>query len=263
MFSIMEVYDLTWRDFQSRIAKSFSSLRGEKHFYDVTLVSDDQKQVVAHRVVLASCSEYFKNILARNPQHSLVCLPGVNEQDLKHILDYAYCGEVKVGKENLSKFLNIAKRFALDGFLEKDPVVLANVDSPSTMELGENVDDMYVDFMKAIEVPKNISKSEEDLPEDYIKILYHSFKYDSATKVHYCNSCDFKSNHKDHMKKHVERHHMVMEGMSFPCKTCGKVFPSRPGILDHQRRKGRCNPGRNIETQPTTEQKYKVKFDVK
>ena len=41
-------------------------MQKEEDFYDVTLVSDDQKEVMAHNVALSSSSEYFKNILKMN-----------------------------------------------------------------------------------------------------------------------------------------------------------------------------------------------------
>ena len=59
-------FNLKWKGFQSNVTNTFKTLRTFDHFYDVTLVSDDQQQVSAHKVVLASSSEYFKNILTSN-----------------------------------------------------------------------------------------------------------------------------------------------------------------------------------------------------
>ena len=74
-----EKFCLKWNDFQTNINNSFRKLRCADDFYDVTLVSDDQKQVSAHKVVLSTSSEYFKNILKSNKHsHPLLCLNGVN-----------------------------------------------------------------------------------------------------------------------------------------------------------------------------------------
>ena len=92
-----EKFSLKWNDFQTNVTKSFSKLRKEEDFYDVTLVSDDQKQISAHKLVLSSCSEYFKNILKHNKhQHPLLCLEGIDSQELNNVLDYIYYGEVQV-----------------------------------------------------------------------------------------------------------------------------------------------------------------------
>ena len=59
----MEKFSLKWNDFSSNVQKSFQNLRKEEDFFDVTLVGDDSKHVTAHKLVLASSSEYFKMVL--------------------------------------------------------------------------------------------------------------------------------------------------------------------------------------------------------
>ena len=116
-----EKFSLKWNDFQPNIAKSFTKLRHEKDFYDVTLVSDDQRQVFAHKVVLSSCSEYFKTILKQN-KHSnpLLCLEGVTFDELNRILDYIYNGEIQVNENDLDRFLRISQRLKLEGLVTEE-----------------------------------------------------------------------------------------------------------------------------------------------
>ena len=57
---------LKWDDFNRSVTKSFGSLRNEKDFFDVTLVTDDEVQVSAHKLILSACSPFFKNILRKN-----------------------------------------------------------------------------------------------------------------------------------------------------------------------------------------------------
>ena len=56
---------LKWEDFHSSVRKSFSSLRNEQDLFDVTLVSDDEKHIAAHKLVLSASSDFFKNILLK------------------------------------------------------------------------------------------------------------------------------------------------------------------------------------------------------
>ena len=72
-----EKFCLKWNDFQTNVTSSFSKLRNEDEFFDVTLVSDDQQQVSAHKLVLSSCSEYFKNILKVNTTTNLLGGPDI------------------------------------------------------------------------------------------------------------------------------------------------------------------------------------------
>ena len=59
--TMSEGFNLKWKDFHSNVSKSFGLLREEDYLQDVTLVSDDNKQMSAHKLVLSACSEYFKN----------------------------------------------------------------------------------------------------------------------------------------------------------------------------------------------------------
>ena len=88
-----EKFSLKWNDFQENAIKSFSRLRKEEEFFDVTLVSDDHKQMMAHKVVLSSSSEYLKNILKTNKHsHPMLCLTGFSSMDLDNVLNYIYQG---------------------------------------------------------------------------------------------------------------------------------------------------------------------------
>ena len=57
---------LQWNDFQENLNSAFKELRNDTELSDVTLVSDDEKQVEVHKVILASSSPFFANLLKRN-----------------------------------------------------------------------------------------------------------------------------------------------------------------------------------------------------
>ena len=111
-----EKFCLKWSNFQSNVSKSFSSLRNEKELSDVTLISDERKLLTAHKIVLSTCSEYFKDIITQSKHHNpLICLEGVTDADLNRVLDYIYYGEIQVYQDYLERFLHLARRFKLDG----------------------------------------------------------------------------------------------------------------------------------------------------
>ena len=62
---------LKWNDFNTNVSKSFGIFRNEDYLHDVTLVSDDQHQVTAHKLVLSASSDYFKNIFKNNKLSNL------------------------------------------------------------------------------------------------------------------------------------------------------------------------------------------------
>ena len=84
-----EKFCLKWNDFHSNVSKSFSLLRNEDYLHDVTIVTDDNEQIAAHKLVLSTCSEYFKNIFMKNKQSNLLlCLEGLSSNDVRNMMDY-------------------------------------------------------------------------------------------------------------------------------------------------------------------------------
>ena len=116
-----EKFYLKWNDFQSNITLAFSQFRNKTQYQDVTLVSEDFKQLSAHRVVLSACSEFFNQVLSRNTHsHPLLCLDGINSADLNNVLDYIYNGELQIYQEDVGRFIQIAQRLQLHGLLRSD-----------------------------------------------------------------------------------------------------------------------------------------------
>ena len=110
-----------WDGYSTDVSKYFQTLKQDSLFTDVTLVSDDQVQVSAHKVVLSLCSGYFKNILTKNIHpHPLLCLDGVSSEELNNVVDYIYNGQVKIGQNKIDRFLALAQKLQLQGLLNDD-----------------------------------------------------------------------------------------------------------------------------------------------
>ena len=78
-------------NFQSNVLHSFSFMRNEAVFQDVTLVTDDKVKFSAHKILLSSCSNTFNFILKENTHaNPFIYLSGVNSVNLGFILDYIY-----------------------------------------------------------------------------------------------------------------------------------------------------------------------------
>ena len=130
-----EKFSLKWNDYLANVTKKFSLLRNEEEFSDVTLVSSDKRQVSAHKVVLSSCSEYFKTILQSNNKSKdvILCLENINHEELIYMLDYVYNGEVNIEQDQLDRFLSIAARYQLEGMISDEDCKLKDEDTHSTV----------------------------------------------------------------------------------------------------------------------------------
>ena len=116
-----EKFSLKWNDFQQTVSNSFKLLRLEETFFDVTLVSDDERIVKGHKVVLSACSDIFKLILKNStPSNSFIYLPGISSQNLEFIMDYIYQGEVNIYQEQLDEFLEVAQKLKIAGLMSNE-----------------------------------------------------------------------------------------------------------------------------------------------
>ena len=80
----MEKFSLKWNDFQSSASQAFQLLRKEEDFFDVTLVSDDEVHLPAHKLVLSASSIFFKSMLMKNSHsHPMIYLSGINSTNLE------------------------------------------------------------------------------------------------------------------------------------------------------------------------------------
>ena len=101
---------LKWNDFQNLVQVSFGELRTDTDFTDVTLACEDQS-IKAHKVVLSTCSPFFKKLLKNHPHpQPLIYMKGMKSSSLTAIIDFLYLGEANVFQEDVD-FLPWLKNF--------------------------------------------------------------------------------------------------------------------------------------------------------
>merc|ERR1719342_1337428 len=114
---------LNWKNFQQNISTAFRDLRSDNDFTDVTLACEDGQILSAHKVILASSSPFFMNILKlhKNP-HPLIFMRGVKSDELSAIVDFLYFGEANIEQENLEHFLAVAEDLKILGLTRAEGV---------------------------------------------------------------------------------------------------------------------------------------------
>ena len=82
---------LQWNDFQTNLKSAFQELRNDQDFADVTLVSEDGVHIETHKVVLASTSLFFMEILKKNKHpHPMIYMRGLKTDALVAMVDFLY-----------------------------------------------------------------------------------------------------------------------------------------------------------------------------
>ena len=250
----MEKFCLKWNDFQVNVSNSFSTLRKENDFYDVSLVSDDDQVVSAHKVVLSASSEFFKNIL-RKADHAkpMIYLSGVDSKELKCILDYIYEGEVQLYQEDLDKFLAVAQKMRINGLIGdriedskeevhegKEEVDLNNgmnnITEQSSYSNSKEIQARKIESYakKSDKTVSVVAQEGENVYEVAKRAVEDILIKDGDSWV--CKVCNKSSKKIFDMRRHAEVH---IEGLSFPCQLCGDKFRSRTQLVNHKQSKHR------------------------
>ena len=245
----MEKFNLKSNDFQVNVAKSFSLLRKENDFYDVSLVCEGEKIIYAHKVILSASSVFFKNIL-RKADHSkpMIFLNGIEGRELNSILDYVYQGEVQLFQDELDSFLSVAEKLKIDGLVggkndtvdneEMDGTEIKNSDSdsksltPSSDLEGAQKQKLNYDvaLKKSIKTVSVLHPTEGTIYDEARRAVDELvMKVEDGWKCRACGKTTKGTS--SQIRKHAEIH---IEGLAFPCQLCGNTFRSRKALSNHK-----------------------------
>ena len=240
-----------WNDFKQNISAAFADLRVDKDFTDVTLVCEDGQQVEVHKVVLASSSPFFKELLRKNSHpHPLVYMRALKSEDLIAMVDFLYFGEANVFQENLDSFLALAGELKLKGLNTntdknvndadvKIPPVYQEVATKKEKAQPQIVDPDNQTFASSEKRVATVSKSAvitadlEDLDKQIRSMITKSNVSSGRGKMATCNICGKEGAYTD-MPRHVEANHIT--GVSHACDICGFISRSKHGLNQHMTR---------------------------
>ena len=171
-----------------------------KEFTDVTLATNDDKQVEAHRIILSSASLFFRRITNTNPKRDIVIyLPNLNFDELQVLLEYIYIGQIEIEEDFLIKFIDIAKNFELPGFEDEN-------------------------------ILHEVSLSQEKAYKgDGLTIQKQKIGKCTSGKFS-CEQCDFKSTIRRNLNRHRESIHL---GIKYQCEECSKEYTSTTELNRH------------------------------
>ena len=159
-------YNVSWHTFIDHLHLMFKELYEEGKHSDVTLVSDDQIQFKAHKIVLSACSPVFKKIIDSNPsQHPLIYLRGIQSYELESILQFMYLGEARFYQDRMEEFIKVAKDLEVKDISDSFGSQYKNqsdVKSPKIIE-SESETQTTEDVINEVEI-----KSEKEIIENVI-----------------------------------------------------------------------------------------------
>ena len=246
MSSSIDKFCLKWNDFEQNIASSYSDLRKEADFSDVTLVCEGDQHIEAHRVILTACSPFFSTVLKRNKHsHPMIYMRGITTKDLSAIVDFIYHGEANIKQEGLEGFLALAEELQLKGLTssekhktELDQVTSKEKDKKIPKTENKTITapnyDKSVEYSNNLVVPVNNTKTLVALDENMTEQI--NFMMENVNDGEFkwkCTVCEKGTKGADaraNIRRHVEIH---IEGVSHSCNQCGKVSRLRNALNVH------------------------------
>ena len=240
-----EVFNLSMTDFNQTASHTLKRLKLDSDFLDVTLCSEDGKSIKAHKVVLSSFSPVFQNILKNNPHpHPLLFLSSVTVTELANILTFIYLGEAQIPVGEFDRFIEVAKRFKINGIAEYDTDNKENIENSRRSSSRRNKTSEGTDYqirkIEAVEEETSISSldlSKEILDENTIprsdlsKIQYEEGPAKGKFK---CEECDYAATQSGSLKVHVESKH---RGVRYPCQMCSYKGTTKGNTKAHMKAK--------------------------
>ena len=237
---------LQWNDFKENVNSAFGKLREDNDFSDVTLACEDGKQLQAHKIVLASSSPFFMELLQKNKHpHPLIYMRGIKYEDLVAIIDFLYIGEANVYQENLDSFLAVAGELRLKGLSgetkeearieNKEQFTTKPVRKPFNQTFSSPEEDQpQFDHKNTVAVVSTaISVELENLDEQINSMIDLTDRVDPHTKrkLVICNVCG-NEGQRAFVARHIEAKHIT--GVSQACDICGKTARSRNSLRVHK-----------------------------
>ena len=256
-------YNVQWETFPNHLLGVFRGLGEQGDFADVTLVSDDQIQTPAHKVVLSACSPVLRTLLINNPHsHPLIYLRGIKQPTLTAILDFMYFGETQISGHCVNTFFDVARDLEVkeiskevdkkDKTLTKEEKYFEETVYVSEQLPGETKGEVKIEnplisgsetksYMKSKKVKKrseerkvgemfSCQKCERRFSNFSNLIRHKRIKHENVR--YKCDQCEYQATRREHLKTHSEGKH---GGVKYWCDQCEYQAGWLNGIRQHKK----------------------------
>ena len=214
-------FSFSWFNFTEHLHHLFADLYKEESYADVTLVSSDQFEFKAHKIVLSACSPVLKKIIDDNHGDlPLVYQTKIKSQEMEAILHFIYMGKGKFYQERMEEFIKAAKDLELKHFCEILETQNCDVDTADTAYKNTALNTERYESGKIYKDRNGeISEGGKMLSGKMGKIRQRQPRnqISSDVKSTECPECGKEFNLKNNMLKHYRSVH---EGIKYPCNQC-------------------------------------------
>ena len=267
-----EKYNLTWHSYSDHLKSMMKELMMNEDFADVTLVTEDKKQIKANSNILSACSSVFKDILKKDKNsRTIMYLRGVQYSELESIMHFIYLGEATFFEERMDEFLSVAKSLEIKelannenqsnfkppseqsrsaDFAVEQTVISDNIHKQDQQQRHENVvrdPEKY----KCDKCQKTYSSNSNlyihkqtgcvtiSTMSNLPAVSYTQTSDQPTPTVHQgsryaCNQCDYQAKTQSNLTIHIQSKH---EGVKYACDKCDYQATQKGSLTRHLKTK--------------------------
>ena len=201
-----EKYSLTWQTYSDHLRSMMKELMMNEDYSDVTLVTEDKKQIKANINILSACSPVFQDLLKKeNGSNQIVYLRGIKFPEMETIMQFIYLGEATFYEERMEEFIAVAKS------LEIKELCTADTETNVT----PNDEPLPSDQVSGTEILE-----EQNLTSDCMTNQASQHEKGSIFTINRkfaCDQCEYEATRQKHLTLHIQALH---EGVKYACDQC-------------------------------------------
>ena len=210
----------------------------------VFVEGSDAKTINAHKVILATASPYFDELLKENPKADVLALKNLKFDIVAKIIEFIYTGSTNVGSDDVADFIKAANEtFKLDKmqFTEDEEESEAQKEEPksepkpstSAEPAKKKVKKEVGEEEKPKEEGQEMKPKEEKPSAETLRIPKFSIQPDGRVR---CLRCEKTFRLKSDAERHFAEQHADLP-FSFECYLCFAKFRIKKRLTDHLRSK--------------------------
>ena len=249
--------NLHWENFETNAANTFRQMWNDQDLTDVTLATVDDQQIRAHKLILSSCSKFFKNIFVKNPNmNPPLYLKDIKYKELVMVMEFIYLGQCDVEQNELQDFLVTGNYLEVEGLMKdanhkdiEEPVVKNEAHNTQEYKgLDSNYTDQYYknsEMFPLKQAEKVIQSSNKQEGGSFIcskckvefdtnnGLWYHKMSKHEVLRYK-CHKCDHSFTLHYELTRHKKSKH---EGMNYECPHCDYKSTTQSNLTKHKQSK--------------------------
>jgi len=213
-----EKYNLTWHSYSDHLKSMMKELMMNEDFSDVTLVTEDRKQIKANINILSACSPVFNNILKKEKNfNQIMYLRGIQFPEMESIMQFIYLGEATFYEERMDEFLAVAKSLEIKELCNAQPESNDDpADEPSSCDPVTSTENLEEETVTSEQINMQAPQEEQR------RVVSANGKYE-------CGQCD-----KTFSRRGLDYHNQsVHQGVKYACDQCDQQFTQQGNLTIH------------------------------